>query len=290
MSTLFTSRDDPDAGAIDVGDNVELKTVDRLAPVWDRLADLESRITDRPVAIFLDYDGTLTPIVENYEKATLSKSMRSALERLVRCCRVAIISGRDLMDVRDRVGIQNLFFAGSHGFDIAGPAGFRERVEKAEQYLPALDAAEEELRDALESIEGAAVERKTFSIAVHYRQVARLDVESVEQTVDQVIEKHEALRKSEGKKVFQVQPRADWNKGRAVRWLLDHTNLGAGNPLAIYIGDDLTDEDAFEELSDDGIGIVVRDGSRATAADYSLQDPEDVQGFLVWLAERYETA
>jgi trehalose 6-phosphate phosphatase len=102
----------------------------------------------------------------------------------------------------------------------------------------------------------------------------------VEKVVDDVIARHPRLRKGRGKKVFQVQPRADWNKGRAVQWLLERLDLDREDVLPIYIGDDLTDEDAFRTLAGRGVGIAVGDEDRATAADYRLASSDDTERFL----------
>src|SRR5262245_35030442 len=119
--------------------------------------------------VFLDYDGTLTPIVSRPQDAWLSDSMRETLRELACCVPVAILSGRDLDDVRGRVHVDGIVYAGSHGFDIAGAGGLRRELGAA--YLPVLDAAETELREALDEIPGAQLERKHFSVAAHYRNV-----------------------------------------------------------------------------------------------------------------------
>ncbi|WP_349369714.1 trehalose-phosphatase [Salinarimonas sp.] len=269
-------------------DGLSLRATDTLPDPLEERDAFARRLGDRPLAVFLDYDGTLTPIVEDFTAAGLSPEMEATLERLGRATKVAVISGRDLEDVQNRVRLPEIYYAGSHGFDIAGPASLRARPGEAERFLPALDAAEGALRDRLADIAGARIERKTFSIAVHWRGAAEADVARIEDHVDSVVEAHETLRKSRGKKVFQIQPRTDWDKGRAVRWLLDHTPMGEGEPCPLYVGDDLTDEDAFAALDADGIGIVVRDGARATAADYAIDDPDAVRRFLDMLAERAE--
>src|SRR5438045_9728386 len=121
------------------------------------------------LAVFLDYDGTLTPIVSHPQDAWLSDSMRQTLQSLAARVPVAILSGRDLDDVRGRVLVDGIVYAGSHGFDIAGAGGLRRELGGA--YLPMLDEAETELREALDEIPGAQLERKHFSVAAHYRHV-----------------------------------------------------------------------------------------------------------------------
>ena len=236
-----------------------------------------ARRTDGP-AIFLDYDGTLTPIVSHPENALLSDSMRQALQELVLQVPVAILSGRDLEDVRQRVDIGAIVYAGSHGFDIAGPRGLHK--EMAIEFLPKLDMVEKELGKQLAGITGARVERKRFSIAAHYRNVNESDVHKVERAVSEAAARHRELRKMDGKKVYELLPDIDWDKGKAVLWLLETPGLENAKIRSIYIGDDRTDEDAFRALENSGTGILVSEQPRPTAASYSLKDPTEVERFL----------
>ena len=235
------------------------------------------------VAIFLDYDGTLTPIVNRPEDAWLSESMRQALRDLAARAPVAILSGRDMNDVRRRVDIDGIVYAGSHGFDIAGP-GLRREV--GAEYLPELDTAEKELQEALDEVPGAQLERKRFSIAAHYRNVKDKDVPEVTRAVETVAARHRELRRINGKKVYELLPDIDWDKGKAMIWLLDTLDLDRKNVRPIYIGDDTTDEDAFRALEHRGIGILVSEQSQPSAATYSLKNPAEVERFLGELIAR----
>ena len=236
------------------------------------------------LAVFLDYDGTLTPIVSHPEDAWLPESMRQTLQSLAARVPVAILSGRDLDDVRGRVLVDGIVYAGSHGFDIAGAGGLRRELGAA--YLPVLDTAETELREALDEIPGAQLERKHFSVAAHYRNVNENDAFRVAQAVDAVAAGHRELRRMDGKKVYELLPDIDWNKGKAVLWLLETLELERGNALPIYIGDDRTDEDAFGALANRGVGILVSEQLQATVASYSLKNPEEVERFLAELIAR----
>jgi trehalose-phosphatase len=84
----------------------------------------------------------------------------------------------------------------------------------------------------------------------------------------------------QGKKVYELQPDIDWDKGKTVLWLLQILGLEQANVLPIYIGDDRTDEDAFRAIRDRGAGILVSERPRASAASYLLKDPTEVQQFL----------
>ena len=236
-----------------------------------------ARSADR-LAVFLDYDGTLTPIVSHPEDAWLSESMRQTLGSLVARVPVAILSGRDLDDVRGRVLVDGIVYAGSHGFDIAGAGGLRR--ELGATYLPVLDAAERELREALDEIPGAQLERKHFSVAAHFRNVNEDDAVKLAAAVDTVAARHRELRKINGRKVYELLPDIDWNKGKAVLWLLETLELERGHALPIFIGDDRTDEDAFSALEKRGVGILVSEQPQVTAARYCLNNPEEVERFL----------
>jgi trehalose-phosphatase len=220
--------------------------------------EIFERLVGREPALFLDYDGTLAPIAPKPELAQISERMRQTIAELAGLLDVAVISGRGLQDVRERVGVAAIAYAGSHGFEIAGPAaesdsetqsGQDASIEKGREFLPAIEYAETELRLRTGPIDGVIVERKPFSVAVHYRQVADQDVPTVLKRVDQVLAECPSLRVTTGKKIFDLQPDIDWDKGKAVEWLLDWLHAARGpdaqRPLPIYIGDDVTDEHAL---------------------------------------------
>lgn len=255
----------------------------------DHMEQMREQMAGKRIAVFLDYDGTLTPIVDDPDKAILPDEMRTIVQRLSRHCTMAVISGRDLEDVRNHVGVESIFYAGSHGFDMAGPEGWRREHGEGKRFLPALDQAERDLAVQLRSISGARIERKKFAIAVHYRKAAEADIGEIEAAVDHVLASHRKLRKSTGKKIYELRPRLDWHKGKAVLWLLETLGLDGPDVLPLYIGDDVTDEDAFRALTGRGIGILVRDDRSArTAASFSLRGPDEVRRFLGMLISELE--
>ena len=258
------------------------------APMPERAEDVAALIEGSELAVFLDYDGTLTPIVDRPDLAVLSDPMRASVRRLAGLCTVAIVSGRDREDVAGLVGLDDLAYAGSHGFDISGPGGLRIEHQEGAAFSEAVDRAARRLENALRDIEGALVEPKRFAVAVHYRQVAADDVPAVERAVADVLEAVPELRRTEGKKVFELRPRFDWDKGRAVLWLIEALGLGRPEVLPIYLGDDTTDEDAFRALAGRGLGILVGPPEGETAADWTLKDPAAVGRFLDALADTLE--
>lgn len=264
---------------------LELETVDQASTgtvpsALERWAEIRALVRTRRVAVFLDYDGTLTPIVERPELAVLSDDMRATLSALADYCTVVIVSGRKRSDVEGLVGLNTVVYAGCHGFDIAGPKDTAIEHEEGIGYLPVIAQAARELRRRLASIEGAMVEDKTFAVAIHFRLARAEDVGRVEHIVDSVLAQHSLLRKTRGKKVLELRPNINWDKGKAVLWLLDALGLNQPDDLAIYLGDDLTDRDAFRALHGKGLSILVASGPQATCADYRLADTAEVRTFL----------
>ena len=275
-----------DLGEVTV--DTPLHSISDLPDALSRREEIRRRLDGVTLAVFLDYDGTLTPIVERPEDARLPEAVRSAVERLASRCQVAIISGRDLDDVRRMVGIDGIFYAGSHGFDCAGPGGFAE--QHAVEFVPELDRAAVELRSLLSTTPNVRLERKRFAIAVHVRQVDERRVPEVEAAVDRIAFAHERLRKTVGKKVLELRPRVDWDKGRALRRLMSVLGLDRDDIMPVYVGDDLTDEDAFDVIRNRGLGVVVQGeaGDRLTSARYSLASPAMIGAFLEELASAGE--
>jgi trehalose-phosphatase len=296
--------------------------------VIDDLADIEVRTGDRRMSeipnavesyrvvadvihgrrpgLFLDYDGTLSAIVGDPDSARLVDGAKQTLARLAQRCPVAILSGRDLADIRDRVGVPALWYAGSHGFESIAPDGSYRQNDQAAAAVPVLARASAGLREKLAHIKGSRVEHKRFAVAVHYRDVAAEDIGELVAAVHRVGQR-DHLRVTNGRKVVELRPDIDWNKGTTLTWIRDQI-AGAGGPatsiataggaatsianskqvLPIFIGDDLTDEDAFDAVKADGIGILVRhteDGDRRSAARFSLESPDQVREFLDRLAD-----
>jgi trehalose 6-phosphate phosphatase len=260
--------------------------------------EIERHLAVRTPAFFLDYDGTLAPLAPRPELAVLPAATREVLRRLAARFPVAVLSGRAREDVAALVGLENLIYAGSPGFDIAGPSLRREAGEGLPtDILETIDRAAAFLAHALAGLPGVLVEPKRFALAVHFRLAAAADLPRIEREVDAAAALYPELRKTHGKKVFEFRPTLAWDKGQALLWLLEQFQIGQIGrirpirpiPLCpIFIGDDLTDEDAFRAVKSDrgqGLGILVAGEPRETAAEYSLCDPEQVREFLERFAE-----
>jgi alpha,alpha-trehalase len=249
----------------------------------------------RESILFLDYDGTLSPIVSDPAAARLVDGAAEALELVAGVCPVAILSGRDLADVRSRVDIPGVWYAGSHGFELTGPDGTHHQNEAAAVFIPILERAAAELGTSLAQIPGVRVEHKRFAVAVHYREVAQERVGEIVAAAHQ-LGARDGLRATSGRKLVELRPDLDWDKGTTLAWIRDRIDA-SGSLLPIYIGDDLTDEDAFDAVKFDGIGIVVghdEDGDRKTAARFTLQSPDQVRDFIQrgskWLAYKHQVS
>lgn len=232
----------------------------------------------RHLYLFLDYDGTLTPIVPDPREAWLTTDMRMLVRQLQSLLPVAIISGRALADLQLRVGIEGIVYAGSHGFEIALPGQPVHRV--ASEFLPLLQVARDEIAAKLAHVPGVYVEPVKVSLSVHYRQAGDKDIAQVEAAVDALVQHYPQLKKTYGKKVFEIKPNVDWHKGRAVEWILKRVGQGR---FPVYLGDDITDEDAFAVLRNRGMGVLVAETPHDTLASAWLGDQANVKPFLQWL-------
>jgi trehalose 6-phosphate phosphatase len=249
------------------------------------------RLGGKKPVVFLDYDGTLTPIVDRPEDAIISASMREAVRALAERCPVCVISGRDRPVVQQLMGIDNLIVAGSHGFDIWSPSGGELQKEMGSDFSGLLEDVTSRLHETMDPIEGALVEPKKASVAAHYRLVAEDERHKVAEIVDAILADHpDDLKVTPGKMVFEIQPRIDWHKGKAVLYLLEALGLDTDDVVPLYLGDDHTDEHAFESLQGRGIGVFVGHaddpevGGRTTFADFILNSMEEVERFLGSLA------
>ncbi len=278
-----------DAVITDLRD-IGVRTGDRrMSELPDALEALDVMI-GRPPAVFFDFDGTLSEIVENPDAARLVDGAADALTALSAQCPVAVLSGRDLADVRRRIGLPGIWYAGSHGFELTGPDGAHHENAEAATSIPVLERAAAELTDQLGDIAGVMLEHKRFGVAVHYRNTARDRVGEVAAAVRNA-GRRTALRVTTGREVIELRPDVNWDKGKTLRWVLDHIrgDEQPGPLLPIYLGDDITDEDAFDAVHDDGIAILVRhsdDGDRATAASYALDNPARAAEFTERLARQ----
>lgn len=247
--------------------------------------EIFAAVRDRP-ALFLDYDGTLAPIAPRPEQALPSQPVRRVLERLSGLCPVAIASGRKLSELRAMVLLRNVTYVGSHGFEIETPDGWTPADLRPERFASTLGKARRELEEAVRSLPGVFVETKPISLALHYRLASPADAARAAEAFRRVASAYPEFRTLEGKRVFELLPRIEWDKGRAVLALAERLRRRDPAIVPVYLGDDITDEDAFRALRESGIGIAVLEEPKFTDARYSLADTEEVRRFLENLASR----
>ncbi len=250
---------------------------------WDEIFDRDRR---QRIILCLDYDGTLTPIVTNYNEAIISDRMRALVHALARKMPVAIISGRDVPFIQQHMRLPEAYYAGSHGFEVIGPNAYRHELEEAGRILPILDRVENEMREFARSIPGVEIERKKFAMAVHFRKANEEQRPAVEQKVAGVLQANDRLKAGKGKMLLELKPAIDWHKGKALDLIVNELDPERSSRV-IFIGDDITDEDAFRVLNDDDVGIFVGEPEHSSAAHYQLKDVAEVEAFLNKLNDRF---
>lgn len=244
----------------------------------DAADDVRRRLSAAPVALVgLDFDGTLTEIVDDPTAPGLSPERREILARIPSDRRrLAIVSGRALADVRERVGLDHAIYVGNHGLEIDGP-DVSERPPEAGRVAADLEALLDELAAA--GVEG--IEPKGLTATVHVRP---RDDDARHAAVGAAIRpaaERAGFGVRPGKASWEIRPAGGATKGDALRRLLARLP-GARSEAALYIGDDATDEDAFRALAN-GVTARVGPAGAPSAAGYALADPGEVYAFLARL-------
>ncbi len=257
-----------------------IRNILNLPSALDRLASIHNTLGRQKVFVFLDYDGTLAPIASRPEAAILSSASRKTLSLLAESYPVAIITGRDRPDVENLVNLTTLYYAGCHGFDIAGPEGSHVRHKVGRTSLRQLDQLEADLASWIRDTAGARIERKTFAIAVHFRNVDPSQRTQLDRNIAKVHPHQRGLRLHEGNALYEFRPNVNWNKADAVQWLLKTVMPNTPRVTPIYIGDDTADEEVFHYLQDFGITIKVAGEHSHTAAQYTLANTREVRQFM----------
>jgi trehalose 6-phosphate phosphatase len=248
--------------------------------LFDHLPAIRERLAETVGLLFCtDFDGTLAGIETDPDAPALGDENRAALERLRDHdrVRVAVISGRELADLTERVGIAGLDYAGNHGLELQR-AGTTTTHPVAERRRRDLDAIVVDIEERLADSD-CFVEDKSVSATVHYR-TAPERAEEVHDIVESAVERvaPDKFELSTGKDIVELMPAVAWDKGDALSLLAEEYP----GWLPMYVGDDTTDEAAFRALLGTGIGVHV--GNAETAADYRIENPDEVTRFLDWLS------
>ena len=255
--------------------------------IFSSLEGIKKSLINKFLYLFLDYDGTLSPIIQTPAKAYMPDRTQELLLKLSKMsnCRIAIISGRSLGDISKRVGLKNIVYVGNHGFEIKGPKiKFKSPISR--KYRKNLKEIKAKLKKNLSSFKGVLIEDKGFCLTVHYRLAAESDMSAIASKfyVSTFIDEfRNNIQVKSGKMVREIRPPILWNKGVAALWLLDQQSSAMRGKkmeiLPVYIGDDLTDEDAFQALRNRGLTIFVGKPN-VTKARFYLKDAEEVAIFL----------
>ena len=253
----------------------------RLSPNLPALNDRIAAATH--LFVFSDLDGTLAPIADRPAEVRLPPKAKTILVELTRRpnTTVAILSGRSLIDVKERVDVPGLILAGNHGLEIEGP-DFHHTNSTALALQDRMAALAAVLNGRLRQVPGAWVENKMLSLSVHTRHVADRDMQRLlDALLFSLSDFLPFIELTAGIMVFEVRPRVDWTKGDAAVWI--RNRIETPRPLTIFIGDDLTDEDGFRLLPD-GINVKVGHGTKTLAA-YTVENFQEVASFLRWVSE-----
>jgi trehalose-phosphatase len=234
----------------------------------------------RNLFLFVDYDGTLTPIVSRPELALCPSEVKRHLGKLrdLPGVSLAIISGRSIEDVREKVGVSGITYVGNHGLEIENPAGRHKKI-----LVPArkreLKRITQNLQNSMKEIPGILFEEKGPILSVHYRNVPQKFFDPIPQVLKKELQQWKGRWKmASGKMVFEIRPDIDFHKGEAVREILKP--FRSLRLLPIYLGDDQTDEDAFRVLKGQGVSVFIGPSGFSSEADFFLRNPDEVQEFL----------
>ncbi|MDD5119795.1 MAG: trehalose-phosphatase [Candidatus Omnitrophica bacterium] len=248
-------------------------------------ARIEKLLNGRFVFILLDYDGTLVPIAKTPQKAVIPEGTKELLRKLSKRQdrAIGIISGRALGDIKRAVGIKSIIYAGNHGLEIQGP-DIRAQRQVSLRIKPVMRDIAAELRRRLLPVKGVLIEDKGLTLSIHYRLVKKNDLPVFKKIFFKTSNPYiraGKIKLNSGKKVYEIKPPVKWDKGKIVLWLASRRQFASGENrvLLVYIGDDLTDEDAFKALSGKGLTIFVGK-PRNSAADYYLKNTKEVLEFL----------
>jgi trehalose 6-phosphate phosphatase len=253
----------------------------------------------KSILLFADYDGTLTPIVDRPEDAVIPDNTKKVLRALsvLPGFTVGIISGRSLADVMERVDLISVVYAGNHGMEIKELSGLLYVDPEVKKAQPIIDGIYKKLVKKLGRIKGVLVENKGLSLSIHYRLVDEDMMQKVRTIFDNTVKEAKEsgdVRVTHGKKVFEVRPAVDIDKGMAIRKLfgkhINESAAGGGKLVPIYIGDDRTDEDGFKAIEEYGKGISIFVGApqAQSAASYFLNSSDEVAEFLSMLYEQVQ--
>jgi len=256
-------------------------------PLWPRWPAIRRQVTSAAhLLLFLDYDGTLVPLADHPSKAHIPLETKRLLQQLARQPNVyvTLVSGRSLSDLKRLVRLEDLCYIGNHGLELeVATLHYVNPVARAKRAL--FKQISRQLQQALVVVPGAWLEDKRLTLSVHYRSVPAKDRIRVRNIFYQIVRPHQEnrqVRVTAGKCVFELRPPVRWTKGTMLNWVwIRHVAAARGaTVLPVCVGDDATDEDAFEALKDHGVTIAVGPSTPLTQARYYVETPVEVHRLL----------
>ncbi|OGY72166.1 MAG: trehalose-phosphatase [Candidatus Jacksonbacteria bacterium RIFCSPHIGHO2_12_FULL_44_12] len=252
--------------------------------LFKSLPELSKKLfTAKGCLVMLDFDGTLSPLAKTPSLAYLPKTNKEILKKISRLAQTAIVSGRGLSDIKQKIGIKGLIYSGNHGLEwqIGSERG---KIKLPATILRAMALANKRLTNLRKGYPGALLENKGLTLSLHYRLVSSNLREQLLKEAREIVatfQKQRLLAMNEDKKTLEIRPHLRWNKGHWVKFL--RKKLGK-QLLPIYIGDSTADEDVFKILKS-GITIKVGKGCDGKAK-YLCRDIKQVNLFLNWLSTK----
>ena len=244
--------------------------------------EVRTRSAGRHLLVLCDFDGTLCEFDPDPHAVWLPASIRDALNAIAASgASVALVSGRRLADIRARADLgDHAYYAGFHGLEMQGDGTkfLHPDAAEARDLVQSIVAA---MTPEIRALGGVFLENKELSVVVHFR-AATTDVQL---RVQEIVDRHALphvqsgrLRIMRGSSARELMPNLRWSKGTAAAWICDRVERRHGPAWPVYIGDDVTDEDAFEFVKGRGLGVAASD--RVSRADVKVDGPAAVEALL----------
>ena len=263
------------------------------------------------LALLLDYDGTLAELTSHPNLTQMSDAMRDSLRNIANSGKafVAVISGRDVDGVKEKIGLENVIYSGNHGLEVLYPNGTRHNQgiprDVADNFDKMIDQLNREVRKSwfvlvrcfsrcshsprLPQVvhHGSWVENKRVSITFHFREAEQQYVPEMAARAKEIIESY-GYRANAAHASVEGKPPIQWNKGLAAEYILG-TSFDANwrQRKVLFAGDDTTDEDVMRMIKGTGRSFrVTKDKDLVTSADYKIPSVDAVYHLLKWIESR----
>ena len=240
----------------------------------DNFSKLDKKLkSNENILLFLDYDGTLSHFKKDPNKAYPVKGIKKIIKKISELdfITITIISGRGLEDLKNKMSLNSINYAGLHGLEMQDYNPKNLNQNKIKHYI---NIIKKQYKNEIKSNQ-LFLEDKKFVLSIHYRNNFQ-DINNLKSSIHNLVDKKQ-FEVMNGRKIIEIKPKG-WNKGKAVQ-MIRKKSFKNKNPLEIYIGDDTTDEDAFSVIN--GFSIYVKNENKMSEkAAFYLNDPDEVYMFL----------